>query len=116
MLEIFALLVIGFAFPIMYGEMVGSKRQGRVVLAVMGVLWLSDVDDGRACSSRTATSSWPGRGVDQSISADQAGGNMESKEVRFGAASSGIFAVLDDRHVDRLGRQRPRQLHAARAA
>ena len=37
MLEIFALLVIGFAFPITYGEMVGSKRQGRVVLAVMGV-------------------------------------------------------------------------------
>src|SRR4029077_16254214 len=29
---------------------------------------------------------------DQSISADQGGGNLESKEVRFGAASSGIFA------------------------
>ena len=56
-LEIFALLVIGFAFPITYGEMVGSKRQGRVVLAVMGVLWLGDVDDGRAASSRTATPS-----------------------------------------------------------
>jgi K+-transporting ATPase ATPase A chain len=40
-LEIFALLVIGFAFPITYGKMVGSKRQGRVVLAVMGALWLS---------------------------------------------------------------------------
>jgi hypothetical protein len=30
--------------------------------------------------------------VDQSIAADQGGGNLESKEVRFGAASSGIFA------------------------
>jgi K+-transporting ATPase ATPase A chain len=33
------------------------------------------------------------RGVDQSIAADQGGGNMESKEIRFGAASSGIFAA-----------------------
>jgi K+-transporting ATPase ATPase A chain len=90
-LEIFALLLIGFAFPITYGEMVGSKRQGRVVLAVMGVLWLSTSlmaglfeQNGNIELSR--------RGVDQSIAADQGGGNMESKEVRFGAASSGVFA------------------------
>ena len=90
-LEIFALLVIGFAFPITYGEMVGSKRQGRVVLAVMGVLWLTTSlmagmfeQNGNVELSR--------RGVDQSISADQSGGNLESKEIRFGPAASGIFA------------------------
>ena len=33
------------------------------------------------------------RGVDQSIAADQGGGNLESKEVRFGRASSGVFAA-----------------------
>ena len=54
LLEIFALLVIGFAFPITYGEMVGSKRQGRTVLAVMGVLWLTAALMA-GCSSRTAT-------------------------------------------------------------
>ncbi len=92
MLEIFALLLIGFAFPITYGVMVGSKKQGRVVLGVMAVLWLTASlmaglfeQNGNIELSR--------RGVDQSIAADQGGGNMESKEVRFGAASSGIFAA-----------------------
>jgi K+-transporting ATPase ATPase A chain len=90
-LEIFALLLIGFAFPIAYGQMVGSKRQGRVVLAVMMSLWLATSfmagffeQNGNVALTR--------QGVDQSISADQGGGNLESKEVRFGAASSGIFA------------------------
>ena len=31
-------------------------------------------------------------GVDQSISTTQSGGNMEGKEVRFGAAACGLFA------------------------
>ena len=54
------------------------------------------------------------RGVDQSISADQGGGNLESKEVRFGAASSGIFASSTTGTSTGCRRQRPRQLHAAR--
>jgi K+-transporting ATPase ATPase A chain len=90
-LEIFALLVIGFAFPIAYGDMVGSKRQGRVVLAVMAILWLSTSliagmfeQNGNVNLTR--------QGADQSLSATQSGGNMEGKEIRFGAASSGIFA------------------------
>jgi K+-transporting ATPase ATPase A chain len=91
MLEIFALLVIGFAFPITYGEMVGSKRQGRVVLAVMGVLWLS-TSMMAGLFEQNGNIELTRRGVDQSIAADQGGGNLESKEVRFGAASSGIFA------------------------
>jgi K+-transporting ATPase ATPase A chain len=92
MLEIFALLVVGFAFPITYGQMVGSKRQGRVVLVVMGILWLSTAllagmfeQNGNPELTRQS--------VDQSISASQSGGNMEGKEVRFGTASSGVFAA-----------------------
>jgi K+-transporting ATPase ATPase A chain len=90
-LEIFALLVIGFAFPITYGEMVGSKRQGRVVLAVMGILWLT-TSLMAGMFEQAGNVELSRRGVDQSISSDQSGGNMESKEVRFGPASSGIFA------------------------
>ena len=33
------------------------------------------------------------RGVTQAVSADQAGGNAEGKEVRFGPSSSGLFAA-----------------------
>jgi potassium-transporting ATPase potassium-binding subunit len=90
-LEIFALLVIGFAFPVAYGEMVGSKRQGRVVLAVMGVLWLS-TSLMAGMFEQSGNVELTRRSVDQSLSADQAGGNLEGKETRFGPASSGIFA------------------------
>jgi K+-transporting ATPase ATPase A chain len=90
-LEIFALLVIGFAFPVTYGQMVGSKRQGRVVLAVMGILWLS-TSLMAGMFEQAGNVELTRRGADQAISADQSGGNMESKEVRFGPASSGIFA------------------------
>jgi K+-transporting ATPase ATPase A chain len=90
-LEIFSLLVIGFAFPIAYGDMVGSKRQGRVVLAVMAILWLS-TSLMAGLFEQNGNSLLTQRGVDQSLAADQSGGNMEGKEIRFGPASSGIFA------------------------
>ena len=93
LLEIFALLVIGFAFPITYGEMVGSKRQGRAVLAVMGVLWLTAVADGRAVRAERQPRADPAGRRPVDLASDQAGGNMESKEVRFGPASSGVFAA-----------------------
>ena len=57
LLEIFALLLIGFAFPITYGEMVGSKRQGRVGAGRHGHPVADRVAHGRAASSRTATPS-----------------------------------------------------------
>jgi K+-transporting ATPase ATPase A chain len=92
LLEIFALLVIGFAFPVTYGEMVGSKRQGRTVLAVMGVLWLT-ASLLAGLFEQNGNPELTRRGVDQSLAVDQAGGNMESKEVRFGSFSSGLFAA-----------------------
>ncbi len=92
MLEIFALLVIGFAFPVTYGQMVGSKRQGRTVLAVMGVLWLTAALMA-GLFEQNGNPELTRRGVDQSLASDQAGGNMESKEVRFGSFSSGLFAA-----------------------
>ena len=55
-------------------------------------------------------------GVDQSISTTQSGGNMEGKEVRFGAAACGMFAGVDHRHVDRRGQLHARLVHAARRA
>ena len=90
-LEIFALLLIAFAFPIAYGQMVGSTRQGRVVLAVMMSLWLA-TSFMAGFFEQNGNIELARRGVDQAISADQGGGNLESKEVRFGSASSGIFA------------------------
>jgi potassium-transporting ATPase potassium-binding subunit len=39
-LQIYLLLVIGFALPRTFGKMVGDKRQGLAILAVMGVLFI----------------------------------------------------------------------------
>jgi potassium-transporting ATPase potassium-binding subunit len=39
-LQIYLLLVIGFSLPRTFGKMVGDKRQGLAIVAVMGVLFL----------------------------------------------------------------------------
>jgi K+-transporting ATPase ATPase A chain len=91
-LEIYALLLIGFAFPITYGVMVGSKRQGRVVLAVMATLWLTSALLA-GFFEQSGNPNLTKLGADQSLSSTQAGGNAEGKEVRFGAATSGVFAA-----------------------
>jgi K+-transporting ATPase ATPase A chain len=90
-LEIYALLLIGFAFPVAYGVMVGSNKQGRVVLAVMATLWISTALLA-GFFEQAGNSNLTSRGVDQSLSVNQAGGNGEGKEVRFGPFASGVFA------------------------
>jgi len=91
-LQIYVLLLIPFAFCVTYGRLVGAPGQGRILLVVMAVIWLFAVfastlaeHNGNPVLSRV--------GVDQSASAYQSGGNMEGKEVRFGADSSGLFAA-----------------------
>jgi potassium-transporting ATPase potassium-binding subunit len=42
-LQIYLLLVIGFALPRTFGRMVGDKRQGLAIVAVMGVLFIGSV-------------------------------------------------------------------------
>jgi potassium-transporting ATPase potassium-binding subunit len=41
--QIYLLLVIGFSLPRTFGKMVGDKRQGLAIVAVMGVLFLGSV-------------------------------------------------------------------------
>ena len=78
-----------------------SGRAGRC-FAAMFVLWIGSAGARRCASSSTATRrSSAGR-----RDADAAGGNMEGKEVRFGAAASALFAGVDDRHLDRRGQLR----------
>jgi K+-transporting ATPase ATPase A chain len=91
LLEIYALLVIGFAFPVTYGVMVGSKRQGRVVLGVMATLWLTAAVLA-GFFEQSGNPNLTRLGADQSLSSTQAGGNTEGKEIRFGPAVSGVFA------------------------
>lgn len=90
-LELWAIVALPLAMVIAYGRMVGSKRQARVLLAVMAGFWLTfsvfAVFAEQGGNSRLATI-----GVDQSLSSTQSGGNMEGKDIRFGPSSCGLWA------------------------
>ena len=90
-LQMLSIFLIPAGLAVALGQMVGSPKHGWAVLAAMVVLWFAG----------TATCYWAEaqpnplfHGVDQHISATQAGGNMEGKEVRFGIADSALFATV----------------------
>jgi len=80
-LEILALLLIPFSMTYAFGRLAGDQRQGWVLFAVMLVLWGGSV---------AMTTCFEVHGNTQLA---VAGANMEGKEVRFGAASSALFAA-----------------------
>jgi potassium-transporting ATPase potassium-binding subunit len=82
LLQVLLILVIPLSLPRTFGRMVGDRRQGTAVLAVMASLWAAAV----------LVTSWAemrGAGAVPGL----AGGAMEGKEVRFGAAGSALFAA-----------------------
>ena len=84
MLSIFA---IGAALTNVFGRAVGDERQGWAILAAMGVLFLAGI----------VVCYWAEAGGNPLIGAlgvDNAAGNMEGKEVRFGITLSTLFAVI----------------------
>jgi K+-transporting ATPase ATPase A chain len=91
-LETLAIVLVAFACTDAYGRMVGDRRQGRVVLVVMMVLWLGSV--GTAVWAETSGNpQLAAIGADQTVGADSPGGSLEGKEVRFGPAASAIWAA-----------------------
>lgn len=91
LIQNWAILVIPLALVVAFGRMVGDRRQGRILLAVMASLWMASV----LIASFAETGGNPNLapGVDQAISADLAGGGyLEGKETRFGAAGCGLWA------------------------
>ncbi|MCH1866203.1 potassium-transporting ATPase subunit KdpA [Nocardioides sp. CFH 31398] len=83
LLEMYLILLVPFAMVGAFGRIVGDKRQGWAVGAVMTVLLGAVV-----AATTWAEMAGPG-------SAPQlAGGAMEGKEVRFGEAASALFAAV----------------------
>ena len=89
-LEMLSIFLIPAGLTATLGKMVKSPRHGWAVFAVMAVLFFAGV----------ATVYWAEsqpnpllHGVEQHVSAQQSGGNMEGKEVRFGIADSALFAT-----------------------
>ncbi len=82
LLENFLLLLIPVALTRTFGTMVGERRQGYAIVAVMSVLWL-----GALVAVTVLEMNHPG------AAAQAAGASMEGKETRFGVPASSMFAV-----------------------
>ncbi len=88
MLSIFA-IPAGLTYTL--GRMTGSQRHGWAVWAAMAILFLCGVTTAYWAEARGNPLL---HGVDQHATAQQPGGNMEGKEVRFGIANSALFATV----------------------
>jgi len=95
LMQMVSIFVIPAGLCITLGTMVGSPKHGWAVFAAMSILWFSGV---LTCYWAEAQPNPLLHGVDQHVAqtgvAQQAGGNMEGKEVRFGIANSALFATV----------------------
>jgi K+-transporting ATPase ATPase A chain len=89
--QIWALLAIPFALTYTFGKMAKDQKQGWVVFATMFVLWLGMTLIVMPLEAR-GNIKLTQAGATQSQTVDQAGGNMEGKETRFGPLASGLYA------------------------
>ena len=89
-MQIVMMLSLGAGLTYTLGRMTGSQKHGWAVWAAMGILCFAGVT---VIYSMEARGNPLFHGVDQHVSAMQSGGNMEGKEVRFGIASTALFAT-----------------------
>jgi K+-transporting ATPase ATPase A chain len=86
-LEMLSILLISAALCYTFGKMVGDTRQGWAILAAMTLLLVVMVSVAIQAESQ-GNPAFASLGIDQSL------GNMEGKEVRFGSASSALWATV----------------------
>jgi len=91
-LEMLAILLIPAALCHTFGTMVGDTRQGWAILSAMTLVFASllFVTIG---SEQGGNPLMTALGVEQSVSVEQSGGNMEGKETRFGIVNSALWAT-----------------------
>ncbi len=85
-IQIWALLLIPVTAVIAFGRAVGDLRQGRAILAAMGILLVVGI--GVVYWAETA-----GNPLVTALGVDPSAGNFEGKEVRFGQAMSALFTA-----------------------
>ena len=90
-LEMLSILLIAAALCYTYGSMVNDPRQGWAILAAMLIILVPAIFF--TYSVEAAGNPKLPSVVNQQITTDNPGGNMEGKEVRFGIANSAIWTV-----------------------
>jgi len=92
-IEMITIFLIPAALCLVFGRMVGDLRQGWAVLGAMTLIFV--VMYGVAVNyEQVGNPMFTSLGVDQTASDMQAGGNMESKETRFGIVATSLFATI----------------------
>jgi K+-transporting ATPase ATPase A chain len=92
-LELISILLIPAALCFAFGICVKSKKQGRALFAAMAICLVISVVVMIVNEQGGTAQLAQGGSVDLST-VNQAGGNMEGKEARFGVTSSSIWAVF----------------------
>ena len=87
LLNIWSMLAVSAALIYTFGQMVGDRRQGWAFLAAIAILLIVGV--GAIYWAETY-----GNPILTSLGLDPALGNMEGKEVRFGASASALYAAV----------------------
>ena len=91
-IETWSILIIPLALVVTYGVLIGSKKQARVLLAVMVGIWIAFSVFAIVAES-SGNPNLTALGVDQGASTELVGGNLEGKDVRFGPSSCGLWAA-----------------------
>src|SRR5208282_2795969 len=81
-----AIFSIGAGLTHTFGKMVGDRRQGWALFAVMSILFLAGAAPAIWAEQR-GNPQFSAIGIDEIASAAQSGGNMEGKEVRLESSS-----------------------------
>ena len=85
LLQVIYILLIPVAFCFLFGHMVKDRRQGIAIFAAMGILFVVGL-------AVVYGSEIAGNTLYDALPIDQAAGNMEGKEVRFGTGLSALWA------------------------
>jgi potassium-transporting ATPase potassium-binding subunit len=96
-LEMLSIFAIGAGLTYTLGRMTGNQKHGWAVFAAMTILFLAGFFTVYYFEAR-GNPNFAQYGVTQAATeasgAEQAGGNMEGKEVRFGITNSALFATI----------------------
>ena len=93
LIELLAIFSIGAGLTHTFGKMVGDRRQGWALFAVMAILFLGGVAPA-IWAEQHGNPQFAKMGLDQQASTIQSGGNMEGKEVRYGIVDSALWATV----------------------
>lgn len=93
LVQMMMIFVIPAGLTYTFGKMVGDTRQGWAIFGAMSVMFLIGATVVYS-SEQAGNPNLAKLGIESAATADQSGGNMEGKEVRFGVAATSLFATV----------------------